>query len=52
MERMLTLKEVAQILKVHPLTVYEWVKADKLRVYKLGRLYRVAEKDLEFFGLF
>jgi len=49
MERMLTLKEVAQILKVHPLTVYEWVKAGKLRAYKLGRVYRVAEKDLEVF---
>lgn len=49
MERMLTLKEVAQILKVHHLTVYEWVKAGKLRAYKLGRVYRVAEKDLEVF---
>jgi len=46
-------KEVARILKVHHLTVYKWVKAGKLRAYKLGRVYRVAEKDLEvFFGLF
>ena len=49
MERMLTLKEVAQILKVSPLTVLNWVKAGKLRAYKLGRIYRVAEKDLEVF---
>jgi putative molybdopterin biosynthesis protein len=49
MERMLTIKEVAQILKVKPLTVYNWVKAGKLRAYKLGRIYRVAEKDLEVF---
>ena len=49
MERMLTLKEVAQILKVHRLTVYRWVEAGKLRAYKLGRIYRVAEKDLEVF---
>jgi putative molybdopterin biosynthesis protein len=49
MERMLTPKEVAQILKVNLYTVYNWLKAGKIRAYKLGRVYRVAEKDLEVF---
>jgi len=48
-ERLLTSKQVAQILQVHPLTVLKYIKAGKLRGIKLGRVWRFREKDVEQF---
>jgi len=43
----LTLEEVAKIMKVSQKTVYRWVGAKKLRAAKIGhKTYRVLEKDL------
>ena len=43
----LTLEEVAKIMKVSLKTVYRWVGAKKLRAAKFGhKTYRVLEKDL------
>jgi excisionase family DNA binding protein len=43
----LTLEEVAKIMKVSQKTVYRWVSAKKLRAAKIGhKTYRVLEKDL------
>jgi excisionase family DNA binding protein len=43
----LTLEEVAKIMKVSQKTVYRWVNARQLRAAKLGhKTYRVLEKDL------
>ena len=43
----LTLEEVAKIMKVSQKTVYRWISAKKLRAAKIGRkTYRVLEKDL------
>lgn len=43
----LTLEEVAKIMKVSQKTVYRWVAAKKLRAAKIGhKTYRVLEKDL------
>ena len=48
-ERLLTSKQVAQILQVHPLTVLKYIKAGKLKGIKLGRVWRFREKDVEQF---
>jgi len=46
----LTLEEVAKIMKVSQKTVYRWVAAHKLRAAKIGhKTYRVLENDLEKF---
>ncbi|OGY44326.1 MAG: hypothetical protein A2729_06105 [Candidatus Buchananbacteria bacterium RIFCSPHIGHO2_01_FULL_39_14] len=46
----LTLEEVAKIMKVSQKTVYRWVAAKKLRAAKIGhKTYRVLEKDLMSF---
>ncbi|NUM25754.1 MAG: helix-turn-helix domain-containing protein [Candidatus Buchananbacteria bacterium] len=43
----LTLEEVAKIMKVSQKTVYRWVNSRKLRAAKFGhKTYRILEKDL------
>ncbi|MFA6215054.1 MAG: helix-turn-helix domain-containing protein [Patescibacteria group bacterium] len=45
--RILTLEEVAGIMKVSLKTVYRWVSSKQLRAAKIGhKTYRVFEKDL------
>ena len=46
---MLTLKEVAQRLNVHENTVKNFIRGGKLTGYKLNRVWRIKEKDLEKF---
>ncbi len=46
----LTIQEVATVLKVNKRTVYRWVDSGDLRVAKIGRkTYRVFESDLKKF---
>lgn len=44
-----TLKEVADILKVSRQTIYNYLKAGRLRATKFGKEYRVTKEDLEEF---
>lgn len=46
---MLTLHEVADLLKVKESTVRTWIHDGDLRAVKLGRDWRVAQRDLETF---
>ncbi len=46
---MLTLHEVAELLKVKESTVRAWIHDESLRAVKFGRDWRVAQKDLEAF---
>ena len=50
-ERMLTVAEIVDMLKVHEQTVRRWIKAGELRAIILGRKsgYRVRESDLRAF---
>lgn len=46
----LTVKEVAKILKVHERTVYRWLNSGELKYARLGKkTYRVFESDLKKF---
>jgi excisionase family DNA binding protein len=45
----LRISEVAKILKVNPKTVYRAVWSKKLPSYKVGKVVRIAMKDLEVF---
>ena len=46
----LTIQEVAKVLKVSNRTVYRWVDSGDLKVARIGRkTYRVFESDLRKF---
>jgi len=46
-ERLLDRKEVAERLSLSPLTVGHMMRAGKLPAFKMGRLWRVREADLD-----
>lgn len=46
---MLTVHEVADLLKVRESTVRAWIHDNSLRAVKFGREWRVAHRDLEAF---
>ena len=46
---MLTLHEVADLLKMKEGTIRGWINSGQLRAFKFGREWRVAQKDLEQF---
>jgi len=49
MERFYTVYEIAKILKVHWQTVLDFIRSGRLKAFKLGRGYRIEEKDLRKF---
>jgi len=48
-KRLYSPEEAAQELGVSMLTVRKWLRAGTLTGFKMGRLWRVEEKDLEEF---
>jgi excisionase family DNA binding protein len=44
---LLTPEQVAEILQIHILTVYSYIRQGKLSAIRLGRSYRVTPQDLE-----
>lgn len=46
---LLTTHEVAELLKMNEATVRSWIKSGDLRAFHLGREWRVAPIDLEWF---
>jgi len=47
--QLLTIEEVAQTLKVSKMTIYRYIKAEKLPAYKLEQELRIKEDDLNEF---
>jgi len=47
MSKMLTLREVSELLNLHINTIRNYVKKGKLRAVMFGRVWRVEEKDVE-----
>jgi len=50
MENLYSIKQVAYILKVHPLTIRRYIKEEKLKATKIGGNVRVKESDLADFS--
>ena len=42
-----TSHDIAKILKVAYMTVYRWIRAGKLKAYKIQKQYRIKENDLK-----
>ncbi len=49
MEDLLTVKQVAFVLKVHPLTIRRYIKEKKLTAVKVAGAVRIKEEDLNGF---
>lgn len=45
----MTISEVAELLRVHKLTIYRYINANKLPAYKIGRDYRIKKSDFDAF---
>lgn len=48
-QTLLTIEEVAKALKVSKMTIYRYIKAEKLPAYKLEQELRIKEDDLAEF---
>jgi excisionase family DNA binding protein len=46
-QKILTITEVAELLKVHPITVYRMIKQGKLPVFRIGRVLRFDADQLQ-----
>lgn len=44
-----TAEEVANFLKMHLLTIYEYIRNGELKAIRIGRTYRIARHDLSEF---
>lgn len=44
-----TAQELAERLQVNIMTIYRYIKAKKLKAYKIGKEYRIDEVDYEAF---
>jgi excisionase family DNA binding protein len=49
MDELLTTEQAAAIFQLTPKTIKDWLRAGKLTGYKIGRVWRVTEADLEAF---
>ena len=48
-DNLLTPEQVAEILQVHVLTIYSYIRRGKLDAVRLGRNYRIIPKDFTRF---
>lgn len=48
-KQLLTVREVGEYLRIAPNTVYRWCRAGKLRAIKIGKEWRIEQKDLDQF---
>lgn len=47
--RVYTLDEVAEILQLTKRTLYNYIKADKLKAVKVGKYWRISSENLQEF---
>lgn len=44
-----TIEEIAELLKVTYMTVYRWIKSNRLEALKAGKQYRITKRQLDKF---
>lgn len=42
-------EDLAEILEVNIMTIYRYIKAGRLKAYKLGREFRIEKKEFDAF---
>lgn len=45
---MLSVKEVAILVNVHPRTILRWIKSNKLKATQIGRNYKISKEEVEY----
>lgn len=45
----MTAQETADMLKVNIMTIYRYIKAGKIKAYKIGKEFRIEKKEFERF---
>ena len=50
MDNLLTVRQVAILLKVHPLTIRRYINEGKLKAIKVGNNVRISQTDLNSFS--
>ncbi len=48
-QKFYTAKELAEKLRVNIMTIYRHIKAGKLKAYKIGKEFRIEEKEFNNF---
>ena len=48
-KELLTVKEVAEWLRLTPRTIYSWVKQGRLKVYHIGKQLRFRREEINSF---
>ncbi len=48
-KELMTSQEVADILKVNIMTIYRYIKAGKIKAYKIGKEFRIEKKEFDNF---
>ena len=49
MEKVYTVKEITEYLKLHKTTVFRMIKDGRLKAIKIGKEYRFKETDIQEF---
>lgn len=44
-----TAEELAEVLKVNIMTIYRYIKAGKLKAYKIGKEFRIDKNEFDNF---
>jgi putative molybdopterin biosynthesis protein len=44
-----TAEELAEVLKVNIMTIYRYIKARKLKAYKIGKEFRIDKDEFDSF---
>ena len=42
-----TIKEVAKMLKMHPITIYRYCEKNKIKGIKIGNAWRISELEVK-----
>lgn len=42
-------EDLAELLEVNIMTIYRYIKASRLKAYKLGREFRIEKKEFDAF---
>jgi putative molybdopterin biosynthesis protein len=48
-DKFYTAEEMAAVLKVNIMTIYRYIKAKKLKAYKIGKVFRIDETEFKKF---
>lgn len=52
MSKFYTCDEIAEMFSVKSITVWDWIRKGKLKAYKIGKMYRIDQKQIDDFVSF